>query len=264
MNLWRKLNDPNAPHEDISIQKGKRIPFDGALVAVWTENFDCDRETQYWYCVKDTALDIDALKAKRRYEINKGRKNFTTKVINSSDYADELYQVYVSSLKGYKGNPTPLTREVFESAITGWQKKECILFATFENETGKMVGYSDIYYRPPYIPISSLKTNPDFERKGVNFSLVYTICKYFEKDMGQGCFLCDGVRNSSHETNFQDFLIKYFGFRKAYCDLHISYRWFLKPVIMTLFPVRKHIKGKIPALYSLLKMEAWSRGINET
>ena len=31
-----------------------------------------------------------------------------------------------------------------------------------------------------------------------------------------GYYLCDGQRNIRHQTNFQEFLVKYFGFRYAY------------------------------------------------
>jgi hypothetical protein len=59
-------------------------------------------------------------------------------------------------------------------------------------------------------------------------------------------------------------LIKYFGFRRAYCVLHIEYRGVVKYVISILFPFRKLIKrcpGKLfHYLYSVLKMEAWKRG----
>jgi hypothetical protein len=114
------------------------------------------------------------------------------------------------------------------------------------------------------LPISSLKTVPECERDGVNFALISFIVDYFSTDIKHGSYLCDGARNSLHKTNFQDFLIKYFGFRRAYCVLHIEYRGVVKYVISILFPFRKLIKrcpGKLfHYLYSVLKMEAWKRG----
>lgn len=262
MQLWKKLNDPNAPHIDVHPNK-KTIDFGKSLVAVWTDEFDCGRETEYWYCIKDDVLDIFSIKAKRRYEINKGIKNFNVSVIKPSNHADEMYRVYVESLKGYKGNRTPISFEKYREGINGWDKSECCVFAAYDNEKNAMCGYSDVWLRRPYLPISSLKTIPEFERGGVNFALVYAICTYFEDEISKGAYLCDGVRNSLHQTHFQDFLIKYFGFRRAYCNLHIAYRWYLKPVVLIAFPFRQKFKNKIPQLYSLLKMEAWSRGIKE-
>lgn len=69
-----------APHEKVNLK-----PIgDGSiwklqekvLLARWTSEFDCSYETNWWYIIKDTPFDIANMKAKRRYEINKGLKNF--------------------------------------------------------------------------------------------------------------------------------------------------------------------------------------------
>ena len=52
-------------------------------------------------------------------------------------------------------------------------------------------------------------------------------------------YICDGSRIDLHETNFQDYLEKYFMFRKAYCRLHIDYRWFVKPLVIMLSLISK-------------------------
>lgn len=44
--------------------------------ARWTDNFDCGYETEWWYCIKDEPFDISKINSKKRYEINKGKKNF--------------------------------------------------------------------------------------------------------------------------------------------------------------------------------------------
>lgn len=266
MAFLSRLNE--APHIDVlRPSKDKNCLWGGdSLIEIWTDHYDCPDETEYWYCIKDTVLDIDSLKAKRRYEIKKGIKNFTTKIIDASQYQEELYAVYVESLTGYKNNPVPISMSEFKKQVDCWCKPECRLFGSFDNESGKLCGYADVYLRYPYLPISSLKTIPGFERNGVNAALVYEICKHFESELENGSYLCDGVRNSLHETNFQNYLIKYFGFRRAYCNLHLAYKWCLYPFIMLLFPVRKVIKPKTKIereLNALLKMEAWSRGISE-
>ena len=82
-----------------------------------------------------------------------------------------------------------------------------------------------------------------------------------------GSYLCDGARNVSHQTCFQDFLIKYFGFRRAYCKLNIKYRPIVGFAVKLLFPFRSILKdshnSKIRMVSSVLKMEAWKRGLSE-
>ena len=51
--------------------------------------------------IKDTPFDINALKAKRRYEINKGKKNFDVKKIRPSEHRDELYEVLMAAYQGW-------------------------------------------------------------------------------------------------------------------------------------------------------------------
>lgn len=72
-----------------------------SLIATWRTDFDCGEETQYWYCIKDNLFYLQDIRAKERYEINKGIKNYYVKNISVEEYADALYDVYVESLKGY-------------------------------------------------------------------------------------------------------------------------------------------------------------------
>ena len=48
---------------------------------------------------------------------------------------------------------------------------------------------------------------------------------------------CDGARSFRHQTIFQDYLEKYFGFRKAYCRLHIKYKWYINIAVKLLYPL---------------------------
>lgn len=46
-----------------------------------------------------------------------------------------------------------------------------------------------------------------------------------------------------HETNFQDYLIRYFGFRKCYADLNIVYKGYIKFIIFLIYPFRNVFKN---------------------
>ena len=80
---WRYYNHallPNAgPHEEPDLQalsdKKSWISEKGrAFFASWVTDFDCEMPTEWWYCIKDEPFDISKLKAKRRYEITKGKR----------------------------------------------------------------------------------------------------------------------------------------------------------------------------------------------
>lgn len=107
------------------------------LLARWTTDFDCGYETNWWYVIKDTPFNISELKAKRRYEINKGIKNFEVKQIDPCEFKEELYCVQVAAFSAYpeKYRPT-VDKDVFIKGIDNW--KEHTVFGVFFRESNKL------------------------------------------------------------------------------------------------------------------------------
>ena len=234
------------------------------LLARWTTDFDCGYETNWWYVVKDTAFDITKLKAKRRYEINKGIKNFEVKLINPICHKKELYSVQVAAFSAYPKKYRPVVdKESFISGVENWETY--IVFGAFFRETGELAGYALLsQVSDNFINFSVLKTNPVFEKYSVNAALCERIVSHFDCFLSKGGIICDGSRSISHETNFQDYLEKYFGFRKAYCKLHIAYNPRIKWLVKMLCPFRRILQkfdkiGFIHQINSVLYMEELCR-----
>ena len=107
------------------------------------------------------------------------------------------------------------------------------------------------------------KTNPAYEKMQINAALVNGICEYYNDRLSKDFYIVDGERNILHETAFQDYLERYFGFRKAYCKLHIKYRRGIGVIVWLLYPFRKLIAKmnfKTAKLVTgVLKMEEISR-----
>ena len=72
-------------------------------------------------------------------------------------------------------------------------------------------------------------------------------------------YMCDGERNILHDTNYHDYLIKKFGFRRVYCKLNIKYKNYITVIVNCIYPFRKIIekvnKKFIKRIYGVLKME---------
>ena len=83
---------PHIEPDTTCIETGEiwKIPGGSPLLARWTTDFDCGYETNWWYVIKESPFDISTLKAKRRYEINKGIKNFRVVEINPFEYKEDL------------------------------------------------------------------------------------------------------------------------------------------------------------------------------
>lgn len=232
------------------------------LFARWTSEFDCGKETEWWYCIKDTPFDIKTLKAKRRYEITKGTRNFEVRVIDPKEYMDGLFLVQVEAFQAYPLKYRPvIERKSFEEQVSRWRQYTC--YAAFERETGEVCGYALLEDFGDWISFQVLKTIPACERKGINAALVSKILEDLNTRLNDGCYICDGERNIIHQTFFQEYLEKYFGFRKAYCRLNIRYRKGVRLAVNVLYPLRgiiRNFKGRLFAkVNAVLFMESIRR-----
>lgn len=230
------------------------------LLARWTTEFDCGYETNWWYVIKNSPFDINALKAKRRYEINKGIKNFDVRVIEPGKYAEDMYHVQVAAFSEY---PVKYRPKVIKEDFIKWLKHLTTrtVFGAFFKETNELAGYAMLTeVKNDYIGFDILKTNPEFERYGVNAAIVEKILFHYADFLKRGGIICDGARSVNHETKFQDYLEKYFEFRKAYCKLHIRYNPKIKLLIKLMYSVRGLLLkldgiGIVHQINSVLKME---------
>ncbi len=263
-----------SPHEAVDLTEIKTGSLWKAeegrrpLLARWTTDFDCGYETPFWYVIKDDAYDPAAMKAKRRYEITKARRHFEVGVIDPGKLAEELYRVQMAAIACYPKETRPVVEhDKFVRACPRWGG---ITFGAFEKDesgtaTDKLCGYAFLAPNGRCINFSVLKSDPASERDGVNAALVDGILTHYEKELASGeVYICDGSRSIRHETAFQDYLEKYFGFRKAYCHLKIVYRPLLRPLIAILYVFRKLLGrlngiGAIRTVNSLLEMEAIKR-----
>ena len=55
-------------------------------------------------------------------------------------------------------------------------------------------------------------------------------------------YILGGYRTMIHDSNYQDYLEKNFGFRKAYCRLHVQYRPWMQVAVSVLYPFRDILK----------------------
>lgn len=224
--------------ENGSLWKELRTQNKKPLLARWTTDFDCGEETNWWYVVKDRPFDISELKAKRRYDINKGIKNFEVRQINPVEFSEQLYEVQVAAFLAYPAKYRPtVVKEYFIDQLSAWTNVK--VYGAFFRENGKLCGYAAVRCTAEYLNFTVQKTMPQYERYGINAALVHKLLEDQSVFLSNGGYICDGARSINHESAFQDYLEKYFGFRKAYCKLHVSYNPKIKPLIKLLYPFRE-------------------------
>lgn len=273
-NGWRYYNHallPTcAPHEGVDLSELSNpdtwISKDNkdALFARWTSGWDCGHETSWWYVIKDAPFDITKLKAKRRYEITRGVKRFYVKRINAVDNIVQLYEIFIRAVAGYPAKNRPrVSREDFVHEANRWDN-DGWLYGAFTKLDNQLVGFALLEDHESYIDFVSLKVMPHCEKAGVNAALIYGVLLDVNDRLSNNCYICDGSRAVFHETAFQDYLEKYFGFRKAYCSLHIRYNGHIEYVVKLLYPIRKFLRTfrnnrLISKVNAVLAMEEFAR-----
>ncbi|MGI6075047.1 MAG: hypothetical protein ACOYD9_01590 [Pyramidobacter sp.] len=232
------------------------------LLVRWTEHFDCAEETNWWYCIKDTPYEPEKLKSTRRYKINKGRRYFSVALCNPLQMLDEIYRVATLAFSDYPASYRPrLNKDTFIGGLrkTLSKEREFLFFGAWDRLAHALSGYACLSVSKSYARLNVLRAVPSAENHGVNAALIDGICRHFADRLASGFYICDGERNILHETHFYNYLGKYFGFRKAYAELHLRYRKDIAAIVWLLYPFRALIKkcpGRLPALVSaVLKME---------
>lgn len=217
MKTWKYYNraliPAVAPHENIDVESLNNKQFwcenKRALFARWTSEFDCGCETNWWYVIKDTAFDITALKSKRRYEINKGKKNIEVKLIDVSEYAEELFDVTVAAYSSWPEKYRPsVDRNDFFETLKRWSEQ--IVYGAFSVGNEKLCGCAYLKEFDTYYAFVSLRVMPETEKLGINGAIVARILEDYTEKGQFSKYICDGARSIQHETAFQDYLEKYF------------------------------------------------------
>lgn len=202
---WRPTS---APHENANISciKNGTIWRRGGL-ARWISDFDCECQTDFWYCIKDSPFDINGIKSKKRYYIKKGIEHFDVREIKIVDYLDDLYIITDKALQTYNDYAGPEDKSTFVKELCS--RDDLIYLGAFDKETKKLCGYIKIKEYESYVDFMSMKSDPESEKNQINAAMVMALCEKYAEKLNQGGFyICDGMRAINHETNFQNWLKK--------------------------------------------------------
>lgn len=261
---WKYYNHAaiptTAPHEEpdlLPIKNGSiwRIEGKKPMIARYTNDWDCGFDTGWWYIIKDSPFDISALKTKRRYEITKGMRFFEVHELKPSDFKNELCEIQQKAWAAYPAKYRPIfDRRAFLNTLALWEEQVnqgvLKIFGAFFRESGRLCGYTNVVCREKYYSLAIQKAIPDYEKYSLNAALVKGILDSLNDKLAQGYYISDGARSVIHETHFQDYLEKYFGFRKVYCRLNLAYPPLVGVMISLLFPFR-NVAEKLGSRFGL-------------
>lgn len=228
---------PNlSPINDGSIWKvGGGTP----LLARWTTDWDCGYETCWWYTIQDTKFDIMSLHSSSRRRITQGLKHFDFIKVNPKDYATEMAHVTIADWGTYPKKYRPTTS--YDKLVQSYASlsQDVIVYGALDKEDGVLSAFQLIKDNGTWYSMEQGKSLPEKQKKQVNAGLIYSYIMDLSDSFSIGKYISNGQRNISHETNFNDDLCKYYGFRKAYCRLCVTYNPKIKVFIKALYPFRR-------------------------
>lgn len=182
------------------------------------------------------------LKSKKRYEINKGKRYFKALIINPAEYKQDIYETTKKAFESYPKRYRPtINEQIFLRGIDSWNNLTVV--GAINRENGKLQGYAYLKDEEKHSDLLVLRVNPEMERYAINAALIDGIMEAYKERLQGEFYISDGARTVFHETSFQDYLEKYFDFRKAYCNLHLKYRPIVGFAVKVLYPFRNIIKG---------------------
>ena len=249
MDNWRLcqkcLLNNSAPHNDREgiheVDVEKVIHVHKALFARYTTDWDCGYRTQWWYCIKDSPISLEALTSKARYRIKKGLKNIEVVLLSKNEvllWHEQIKKCFLESFEDYPVKYRP--RNPNAESFVKWLVKDGSLdiWIGVNAETHQLCGFATCKRHDDYISMVNVKIPSRCLKTEINAALGYRIVEYYINNRNYK-YVCDGERSIRHETHYQEFLIRVLGFRYAYCKLKVIYSLNMKRVIQLLFPIRK-------------------------
>lgn len=251
---WR-FND--APHRETPLEANsiQQLLAKGGWFVRNTHHFDCQNTTKFWYIVKDHFGGLDELTSNTRRKVRKALRCIEYKIVDKALIKKYGYELYQETIKSYPSDGSALSKEAFLQTVEQ-QSVEC--WGCFDKKNNNFVGFSINYNWKDACGYDLLAILPEYRHNAtyIYYGLIFSMNTYY-LEQKQFSYVTDGSRSITEHSGVQPWLIKYFAFRKAYCQLEIHYKWSLRIAVKLLYPFRKHII--IPKVKAVLNMESMQR-----
>ena len=204
----------------------------------YTSNFDKKVESEAFYVIKSEWGGIDELSSNTRNQVRKSLKKCDVKLITIEELSQKGLICYNKSMKSHNNKFIDLNQKQFRDLILTQNNRE--YFGVYDIITSELIAYSQNIVGEG-VSYSSIKSNPDFNKSNYpQYALFFKMNEYY-LSVKKKKYVSDGFRTLDNHSKVQEFLIKKFKFRKAYCDLHIVYNFWFGNIVKALYPIRKVI-----------------------
>ena len=260
--LYRKAwRYDGPPHEETRLkdEEWKSLLKQGGLMVRNTYNFDCKKETNFWYIIKDRFEGVEGLSSRVRNKVRHATDAFLYQPITFETLKKKGYTIIQETYNDYAVHDRKMDKASFMAYLDDCQKKTFDYWGIIEKETQELVGFCTVMLWNRCCEYGVTGILSKFKKNGTYpyYGLYQHLNQHYLETMHYK-YVSDSARTITEHSHIQDFLIENFGFRKAYCQLEVHYNWWMKLSVKVLYPFRKIIP--LQHVKAILNMEAMQRG----
>lgn len=259
--LYRKAwRFDGAPHKEPKLEKKEwqALLKEGGLLVRNTFDFDQKEESGFWYIIQDTFHGLEDFSSNERNKIRRAEKVLTFKKISVDLLQQEGWNILEATYSDYVVTDRVMNETIFLEYLSSCKKQNFDYWGIFDQE--RLIGFCTVWlWLPDSCEYGLIGILPDYKHNNTYpyYGLFYNMNAHYLGERGFR-YVTDGARSITEHSHIQDFLIQNFNFRKAYCQLELHYRWWMKIAVKLLYPFRKIMT--LPRIKAILNMEAMQRG----
>lgn len=209
-----------------------------ALFLWWSSDFDIKTPTNWWYLIKERPFIKEELHDSTNRNIRKALKRCQVKIIDPLLYRDELYSCYNDALKRYGGYKERIDKTNFIKKLESDVNNKLEYWGAFSNQDNKLIGYMSVILFEESVEFDVAKFSTEHLNLRPSDAIYATVLDNY-LNQREYKYVCSGSRSINPFTNTQDYKERTFGYRKAYCNLHLFFNPKYVWLINLLYPFRK-------------------------
>jgi hypothetical protein len=226
----------------------------GGWLIQWGDGF-VERPTEWYAVICDRFQDLTQTPSKHRCEIRRGLGQCEVRRVDSEYFGRHAYDVYAKAPRRYRGRtPALRSEQEFRRDVGASSKFEDIIHRWVASCEGRVVAYAVVCaFGKIQATYTQVKLHPDYAKAYPVYALIYEMNRHYLVEQGFG-YAYDGHRCTGHDTHFQEFLIKKFGFRQAFSHLYMVYRRDVGMLVKAAYPLGRllgRLGGRVEQFYVL-------------
>jgi hypothetical protein len=235
--------------------RGEKCQELGVPLIRWIEDWDRPLLSSFYGVIQDRHCDLPELKSQVRYEVKRASRNFHFTELSLSEILNEGFELYISSFKTYDTYLKPMSKKEFTDSYSKYNtcgKNDIARFFGIRETSSKSLvcyAYGIHYSKGNYFDLKVVKFDPEQQKNNISELLFFGIGEQL-LSLEKMSFIFDGFVSMAHKSSIQEYLIRKFSYRKAYCKLCIYYKLYIRLFVLFTY----HFRGlaKYASRYSVI------------